>query len=552
MILALGAAHAASRPCMDWSCAAIEVQAHPPAVRFLLETDPPSTRCSIGRSTSRDAWDRPQFTELVSLSSPTTWEDTDVSLGDRPTYEIRCVFGPGRLDTTYRRALVDVWWEQPADRGVVALVVDDASAAALAVSIDRLEQDLLDDGWGVVREVVSPDDPVATVRERLQARWEETEHRLSAALLLGAVPQPFAGHIAPDGHGEHAGAWPADTFYADLDGTWTDRQSRSAGARGRANLPGDGRLDQSVLPGAVELAVGRVDPRDLPAYAPLSATDLLAGYLEKNHRYRTGEVRLAPRLWITNTFRGFVGDQEVMAQAQQLSLRLFGQPASVGPDLVGALLDPEGWQVALGAGPGGITSAKDVVRTRDFVVVSANAAYLGLFGSWFGDAATTDNLLRAALFGPGTVVATSWFSRPGLRVDRLAAGGTFGELWVDTAQGAVATHAQLHGDPTLRLDPMRAPTHPTLTCTPQGPRLAFDPSPDATLGHRVFRRDADAPTWMAEERIGLAPLAGPLVDASAERGHTYVWRVVPLREKRVPDGVLVEVGTGIRLRGTCP
>ncbi|MCA9494066.1 MAG: hypothetical protein KC621_29260 [Myxococcales bacterium] len=552
MILAMGAAHAASRPCMDWSCAAIEVQADPPAVRFLLQTDPPSTHCSIGRRTSRDAWGRPQFTQLVSLEAPTTWEDTDVSLGDRPEYEIRCEFGPGRLDTTYRRALVDLWWEQPADRGVVALVVDEDSQAALAASLDRLEQDLLDDGWGVLREVVGPDDPVASVRERLQARWEETEHRLSAALLLGAVPQPFAGHIAPDGHGEHAGAWPADTFYADLDGAWTDRQSRGAGSRGRANLPGDGRLDQSVLPGALELAVGRVDPRDLPAYAPLSPTDLLAAYLEKNHRYRTGEVRLAPRLWATNTFRGFVGDQEVMAQVQQHALRLFGQPATVGPDLVGALLDPEGWQVAMGAGPGGITNAKDVVRTKDFVVVSANAAYLGLFGSWFGDAATTDNLLRAALFGPGTVVATSWFSRPSLRNDRLAAGGTFGDMAVDSAQGGASTHFQLHGDPTLRLDPMRPPTNASLDCTPQGPRLVFEPSPDATLGHRVYRRAEGVPTWVAEERIGITPLDGPLVDASAEPGHRYVWRVVPVREKHVPNGVFVEVGTGVRVAGSCP
>ncbi|MCB9700245.1 MAG: hypothetical protein H6738_25890, partial [Alphaproteobacteria bacterium] len=70
--------------------------------------------------------------------------------------------------------------------------------------------------------------------------------------------------------------------------------------------------------------------------------------------------------------------------------------------------------------------------------------------------------------------------------------------------------------------------------------------------HRVYRRAEDAPSWVAEERIGITPLDGPLVDASAEPGHRYVWRVVPVREKHVPAGVFVELGTGVRVAGGCP
>ena len=37
-----------------------------------------------------------------------------------------------------------------------------------------------------------------------------------------AVTLPYAGNIAPDDHPNHKGAWPADVFYGEMNGTWTD------------------------------------------------------------------------------------------------------------------------------------------------------------------------------------------------------------------------------------------------------------------------------------------------------------------------------------------
>jgi hypothetical protein len=41
-------------------------------------------------------------------------------------------------------------------------------------------------------------------------------------VLIGNVPVPYSGDLNPDGHSDHDGAWPTDTYYAEMNGTWTD------------------------------------------------------------------------------------------------------------------------------------------------------------------------------------------------------------------------------------------------------------------------------------------------------------------------------------------
>src|SRR5207248_1131072 len=91
---------------------------------------------------------------------------------------------------------------------------------------------------------------------------------------FGHVPVPYSGLLNPDGHPNHLGAWPADAYYGDMDGLWTDTTVNYVGtdpgdpadtAR-LANVPGDGKFDQSTIPGVVRLNVGRVDLANLPGY----------------------------------------------------------------------------------------------------------------------------------------------------------------------------------------------------------------------------------------------------------------------------------------------
>ena len=97
--------------------------------------------------------------------------------------------------------------------------------------------------------------------------------------LLGHIPVPYSGTYCqdaqylypPDGHAatdpnSHCGAWPADVYYGDVDGVWTDEtvQNTSSAYPRLHNVPDDGNFDQNALPSDLELAIGRLDFSELP------------------------------------------------------------------------------------------------------------------------------------------------------------------------------------------------------------------------------------------------------------------------------------------------
>src|SRR5262249_3241972 len=124
------------------------------------------------------------------------------------------------------------------DRGKVVLVVDSSMSAPLATELTRLIQDLAGDGCTVLRHDVSRTASVPSVKALIKADYLADPTHVNAIFLFGHVPVPYSGDIAPDGHSNHIGAWPADIYYADMTGTWTD--TANYGGTGRQNnVPGD-------------------------------------------------------------------------------------------------------------------------------------------------------------------------------------------------------------------------------------------------------------------------------------------------------------------------
>src|SRR5262249_17856730 len=150
------------------------------------------------------------------------------------------------------------------------------------------EQDLLGDGWAVARYYVSRNDSPVNIKGLIKAEYVADPAQVRAVILLGHVPVPYSGNLNPDLHPNHLGAWPADAFYGEVDGTSTDSNVSSTSAEDprNHNVPGDGKFDQTFLPSAVELQVGRVDLSDLQAFLPKTERDLLGQYLNKNHAFR--------------------------------------------------------------------------------------------------------------------------------------------------------------------------------------------------------------------------------------------------------------------------
>src|SRR5690606_19734730 len=108
----------------------------------------------------------------------------------------------------------------------------------------------------------------------------------------------------------HFGAWATDTFYADVNGTWTDTSVSTTQAehpRNR-NTPGDGKYDQSLIASYTELQTGRVDLGAMhETSVGLSETELLRQYLVRDHRFRRGLApydAVARRALIDDTFDG--------------------------------------------------------------------------------------------------------------------------------------------------------------------------------------------------------------------------------------------------------
>ena len=192
-----------------------------------------------------------------------------LSLGQ--TYEYRIVKSAREGTTGYSGyGYIYAGIEAPLveDRGKVVLLVESTYAAALSNELFRLEMDLAGDGWTVLRHNVWRTNTPPQIKALITADYYADPANVKSVFLFGRVPVPYSGSLCPDGHGDHCGAWAADVYYADMDGTWTDSSINSTNASRpeNRNAPGDGKFDQTTPLSNFELQVGRVDMANLSSF----------------------------------------------------------------------------------------------------------------------------------------------------------------------------------------------------------------------------------------------------------------------------------------------
>ena len=387
-----------------------------------------------------------------------------------------------------------------ADRGKLVLLVDETIASGLEDELARLVQDLVGDGWEVLRHDVSRTAPVPEIKAIIKTDYDADPSRVEAVFLVGHVPVPYSGDLNPDGHRDHLGAWPADAFYGDMDGTFTDETvNRTIATRPENhNVPGDGKYDATLIPSVnglanVELQVGRVDLSNLPAF-PESETELLRRYLDKNHAYRHRLVSIPPRGLIDDRFGAFVNEAFAVDGWRNFTPLIALQNTFTGTWLTA--LQSQSWLWAYGCGTADYSSIHGLVSTGDFATQDLNAVFVLLFGSYFGDWDTTDNLLRAPLAGRGTSLASVWAGRPHWHLYPMGLGETIGYSTRLTQNsnmlgtfniGVNEMHVSLMGDPTLRLHPIAPPRNlHTLKSSPTTNLLRWQPSPDTIAGYHIY------------------------------------------------------------------
>ena len=434
-------------------------------------------------------------------SSALEWSDTNVETG--VSYEYKVVRTTANLGNGFGYVNTGILVPMVEHRGTLVLVVDNTFTSSLASQLDRLRTDLEGEGWKVVRHDVSRSATVTSVKNLIVGTYNADPQNVKAVFLVGHVPVPYSGNLAPDGHGEHFGAWPADVYYGEMNGSWTDNSvnNNSAAWPENRNVPGDGKFDQTVIPTAVELAVGRVDMWNMPAFGQTEA-QLLGNYLTKLSNWKRKVFTAQMRGLVDDNFTGYTD-----AFAQN-AWRGYGP--LVGPANVHALdyfgtLNSQSYMFSYGCGGGWFTGANGVGDTPDFVSPGVRTIFTVVFGSYFGDWNNQNNFLRAPL-ASGTTLASYWAGYPNWYIQHMGMGETIGYGTVLTQNNtghydpanwqANRVHIALMGDPSLRMHIVAPPTNVSAVSGASQVTVSWTASAEPVLGYHVYRYDASTQSWV--------------------------------------------------------
>ncbi len=523
-----------------------EVSTSPPAIKLRWVLDPDAANYIVFRKTkTARTWGNALATLPKDSSSFT---DRNVKVGETYEYRINRTGGPV-AGTGYIFAGIQA--EALHWRGSVLLLVDSMINAQLKNDIDTWKKDVSNEGWFVLTFVPTSAMKVTDIKDRIK-NFKVSYPDLRAVFILGHVKVPYSGNLAPDGHPDHAGAWPADNYYGDLDGIWTDNSvSNSTATRTEnKNEPGDGKFDQSEIPSDLELEIGRVDFSNLPVF-PISEVELTRRYLRKNHLFRTGRIVPQRRALVIDNFN-FQNEAFGQTGFKNFSPMVGPQHIDWGGYRDSLLKKSYLW--SYGAGAGNYEGAAGISNSTNMTRDSLQCIFTFLFGSYFGDWDSRNNFLRSAL-GSGTILVNAWSGRPLWQVHHMALGETIGygmrvsinNINVNNTYlpgfGARGVHVALMGDPTLTLYSVGPPSNLEATENGSNITLRWEASPEATHGYNIYKR-IEGNSIFELLASNVANLT--YTDSCVTRGFTYHYLVRAVKLETTPSGSYYNLSTGVQ------
>ncbi len=508
------------------------------------EGDPQTNAAMYG--ISRRVAGTPEWLPVVPSIQEQTWTDTSAVPGEY--YEYRIGRNPsvptGEVPTIVaarRGAAID-------QRGRAILVIDETVAEPLSKELAAFRRDLRADGWSVVStnvprhadlsypypnayDYTNRSIPLNAIRSQrikafVRSLYQEDIRRTNVLFLIGHVPLPYSGSSnSEDGHTDHSGAFPADSWYGDMTGLWTDRITREVGNVINRNIAGDGRPDQDTLPresdgspGRLEIPVGRIDFSYMEALAggrslANSEVRLYRAYFEKVARWRRGQLPAEDRFraWTTTDGRFF----RLIPTVLRLQSRLWG-PRELSPSelledtfrassksLWGIHGDFGGFDAV---GVPGAPSYHPVSRiAQGGAGAWPQAMFTLYFGSYFGEwFHWKDDLLRTLLAAPDSVLTTTWvniWDGTVWRADRFHLGAPYATALQDTFAahaGVSCRTTAILGDPFLREYPLAPVTSLSASAKNGEVVLTWPAHSAATDGFRLYRRPRSGVNERAE------------------------------------------------------
>jgi len=502
-----------------------------------------------------------QYTVARKLKSASTWgtvlatlpgtatEFTDSTAIVGGSYEYRLIrtaatyTGYGYINSGIEVPLVE-------SRGNLILVVDQTFSDSLKTEIDRWISDAQGDGWRVTKIEADRTASAATVKAQIKQVYDASSPKAKCLFIFGHVPVPYSGQLNPDGHPDHLGAWPTDTYYADVNGIWTDMTVSTdvAGDPRNNNSPGDGKFDQSIIPTDVELQVGRVDFANMPSFAT-SEQELLRNYLNKDHAFRQKLFTVISRGLVDDNF-GYFGGEAFASTGYKNIGPIVGPNNVVAADYLTTMADSS-YLWSYGCGGGWFQGAGGIGSTTDFANSHTQSVFTMLFGSYFGDWDSQDNFLRAPL-AQGLTLTNAWSGRPHWLFHHMALGETIGycarltqnnNTTYFASYGARFVSIGLMGDPTLRNDIIAPASNLVANNEGYHVKLVWEPSADEILGYNLYRKAAGDDDFV---RINNEPSTNhEFVDSclAVEGDITYMVRALNLQQ--TPSGSYYNMSEGV-------
>jgi hypothetical protein len=523
------------------------VQSNPPAITLRWITNASTSNYAIARKPKNGTF----WTTIVPSLSGTTAQYTDNTVLIGTHYEYR-IIRTGTNYTGYGYINSGIEVPEVGDRGKLILLIASTHSVSLAAEIKRLQEDIEGDGWTVLSSYVSPTMAVAQVKALIQSTYNLDPVNTKALFLLGHVPVPYSGNLNPDGHPDHLGAWPADVYYGELNGNWTDLgvNSTTISPARTQNIPGDGKFDQSFLPSAMELQVGRVDLWGMTSFT-LSETLLLKNYLDKDHNYRKKITTVANAGVIDDNF-GYFGGEAFAANGFKTFSPLVNAGNVVSADYFTSMTGGNGYQWSYGCGGGSYTSASGIGQTTNFASSNLQGTFTMLFGSYFGDWDVPNNFLRAPLC-QGRTLTSVWAGRPHWALHHMGMGENIGySAWVTQNNsniyfynyGNTFVHIALMGDPTLRNDIVSPVSNVVATKIGYDCKITWSASTETNVvGYNIYMRNDSVPVYT---KINNTPVsATSYTDYCLTHKGTYQYMVRALKLQTTPSGSYYNMSEGI-------
>lgn len=516
---------------------------------------------TISYSVDRKPKNSSTWTSLAVNIPSTTTQYVDNTVGVGTHYEYRVVRsavsgtlnypGYGYINSGIQVPEVDY-------RGKLILLIANNFSVSLAPEIKRLQDDLEGDGWEVLTSYVSTTSSVTAIKSQIVNTYNLDPANTVAVFLLGHIPVPYSGNFGPDAHTDHQGAWPADVYYGELNGSWTDASvtSTTLSPARTQNIPGDGKFDQWLIPTAVELQVGRVDLFGMTSFTA-TETQLLKNYLDKDHDYRKKVFTTVKRAVIDDNF-GYFTPGEAFASSGFKNFGPLVTPTNVVTTDYFTTMTGNSYQWSYGCGGGTFTSAGGIGNTTNFTTSNLQGVFTMLFGSYFGDWDVNNNFLRAPLC-QGKTLTNAWAGRPNWMFHHMAMGENIGYSTRLTQNNTTTyypspyainagifntVHIALMGDPTLRNDIVAPVSNVVATKVGNNCNISWTASTETTVvGYNIYRKNPSTTNYV---KINPVPISGTTyTDNCLVNPGIYKYMVRTWKLETTPSGSYYNMSEGI-------